>query len=176
MNNPNFSEDKKWYALYTKPKHEFKAETQLAACGIEYFLPSVVRVKQWSDRKKKVKEPLFSGYIFVCGNERDRLIALEQYAIVRSIFFEGKPAIVPNWQIENLQKMLEKGEDVTVTDQLSTGTTVKIISGPFKDIEGIVYETSNQEKMLSITIDLLRRSVIVKIPRDSIIEKKSKAG
>lgn len=176
MNNPNFSEDKKWYALYTKPKHEFKAETQLAACGIEYFLPSVVRIKQWSDRKKKVKEPLFSGYIFVCGNERDRLIALEQYAIVRSIFFEGKPAIVPNWQIENLQKMLEKGEDVTVTDQLSTGTTVKIISGPFKDIEGIVYETSNQEKMLSITIDLLRRSVIVKIPRDSIIETKSKAG
>ena len=176
MNNPNFSEDKKWYALYTKPKHEFKAETQLASCGIEYFLPSIVRIKQWSDRKKKVKEPLFSGYIFVCGNERDRLIALEQYAIVRSIFFEGRPAIVPNWQIENLQIMLEKGEDVTVTDQLSTGTTVKIISGPFKDIEGIVYETNNQERMLSITIDLLRRSVIVKIPIDSIIEKNSKAG
>ena len=102
-------------------------------------------------------------------------MALEQYAIVRSIFFEGKPAIVPNWQIENLKKMLEEGEDVTVTEQLTIGTPVKIISGPFKDVEGIVYETSNQEKMLAITIDLLRRSVLVKIPRDSIIEQKSKA-
>jgi transcription antitermination factor NusG len=173
--NPEYSENKKWYALYTKPKHEFKAEAQLAANDIEYYLPTVIRIKQWSDRKKKLKEPLFNGYIFVRGNEKDRLIALEQYAIVRSIFFEGKPAIVPNWQIENLQKMLEKGGDVTVTDQLSIGTQVKIISGPFKDIEGIVYETNNQEKMLAITIDLLRRSVIVKIPRDSIIEHKSKA-
>jgi transcription antitermination factor NusG len=175
LNNPDFSEKKKWYALYTKPKHEFKAESQLNANGIEYFLPSVVRIKQWSDRKKKIKEPLFSGYIFVYGNERDRLIALEQYAIVRSIFFEGKPAVVPSWQIENLKKMLERGDDVTVVNQLSVGTHVKIVSGPFKDIEGVVYESVNQEKMLAITIDLLRRSVVVKIPRDSIIEQKSKA-
>lgn len=174
MDNPDFSEDKKWFALYTKPKHEFKAETQLKVSGVEYYLPTVIRVKQWSDRKKKVKEPLFNGYIFIYGNERERLIALEQYAIVRTIFFEGKPAIVPNWQIENLKKMLEKGEDVTVTDQLQIGSTVKIISGPFKDVEGIVYESSNQERMLAITIDLLRRSVIVKIPRDSIIEQKQK--
>ena len=172
MDNPEFSIDKKWYALYTKPKHEFKAETQLTSCGIEYFLPTIIRVKQWSDRKKKVKEPLFSGYIFVYGNEKDRLIALEQYAVVRSIFFEGRPAIVPNWQIENLQKMLEKGEDIIVTEQLTVGSNVRIISGPFKDIEGIVYESSNQDKMLSITVDLLRRSVIVKIPKDSIIEHK----
>lgn len=175
MDNPDFSTEKKWYALYTKPKHEFKAEAQLSAVGVEFFLPSVIRIKQWSDRKKKVREPLFSGYIFVCGNERDRLLALEQFAIVRTIFFEGRPAIVPNWQIENLQKMLEKGGDITVSDKLAVGTNVKIISGPFKDVEGIVYEESNQGKMLAITIDLLRRSVIVKIPQDSLIEKKSKA-
>ena len=175
MVNPQFSENKKWYALYTKPKHEFKAEAQLTASGIEHYLPSVVRIKQWSDRKKKVTEPLFSGYIFIHGNERDRLIALEQYAIVRSIFFEGRPAIVPSWQINNLKIMLEGGGDVTVTEQLNVGSHVKIISGPFKDVEGIVYESGNQEKMLAITIDLLRRSVVVKIPRDSIIEQKSKA-
>lgn len=166
---------KQWFALYTKPRHEFKAETQLQACGVEYYLPSVVRIKQWSDRKKKVKEPLFSGYIFVHGNERDRLLALEQYAIVRSIFFQGRPAIVPDWQIDNLMKMLEKGEEIVVSDKMEIGSRVKIINGPFKDIEGVVFENSNQEKMLAITIDLLRRSVIVKIPRDSLIEQKSKA-
>lgn len=175
MNNPAFSENKKWFALYTKPKHEFKAEQQLSACGVEYYLPTVVRIKQWSDRKKKVKEPLFSGYIFIHGTERERLIALEQYAIVRSIFFEGRPATVPDWQIENLRKMLEEGTEVTVTEQLSVGTHVKILSGPFKDVEGVVYESVNQERMLAITIDLLRRSVVVKIPRESIIEQKPKA-
>ncbi len=172
MENPNLDKSKHWYALYTKPRHEFKAEEQLKACGIEYFLPKITRLKQWSDRKKKVTEPLFSGYIFVYGNEKDRLLALEQYAIVRSIFFEGAPAIVPDWQIQNLQKMLENGTDIEVTEQLKIGTKVKIISGPFKDVEGIVYQTPNQERMLAITIDLLRRSVVVKIPANSLIEKK----
>lgn len=175
LENPQMPKNKQWFALYTKPRHEFKAETQLQACGVEYYLPSVVRIKQWSDRKKKVKEPLFSGYIFVHGNERDRLLALEQYAIVRSIFFQGRPAIVPDWQIDNLMKMLEKGEEIVVSDKMEIGSRVKIINGPFKDIEGVVFENSNQEKMLAITIDLLRRSVIVKIPRDSLIEQKSKA-
>lgn len=176
MDNPQFSENKHWYALYTKPRHEFKAEAQLKGCGVEYYLPTIVRVKQWSDRKKKVTEPLFSGYIFIYGNERDRLIALEQYAIVRSIFFEGRPAIIPDWQIENLKKMLEKGEDIEVTDKLQIGSKVKIINGPFKDVEGIVYENANQERILAITIDLLRRSVVVKIPRDSLIEQKNGAA
>ena len=172
MKNPAIGKNFYWYPLYTKPRHEFKAEEQLKGCGIEFFLPKVTRIKQWSDRKKKVTEPLFSGYIFVRGNERERLLALEQYAIVRSIFFEGAPAIVPDWQIENLQKMLENGTDVEVTDRMKVGTTVKIISGPFKDVEGIIYELPNQERMLAITIDLLRRSVVVRIPTDSLVEKK----
>ena len=79
-----YSENKKWFALYTKSKHEFKAAAQLNECEIEYYLPTVVRIKQWSDRKKKVTEPLFSGYIFLHGSEKERLIALEQYAIVRT--------------------------------------------------------------------------------------------
>lgn len=169
------SANKKWFALYTKSKHEFKACEQLKASGIDFYLPTIVRIKQWSDRKKKVTEPLFSGYIFIHGNEKDRLNALEEYAIVRSIYFEGRPAIIPDWQMENLKKMLERSSEVSVTDQLNVGTEVKIISGPFKDVEGIVYLNNNQEKMLAITIDLLRRSVVVKIPRDSIIEKRPRA-
>lgn len=172
MINSEIPEKKYWYALYTKPRHEFKAESQITACGIENYLPKITRIKQWSDRKKKVTEALFSGYIFIRGREKERLISLEQQSVIRSIFFEGKPAIVPDWQIDNLKKMLAKTSDITVTDKLKVGTPVKIISGPFKDVEGIVYNTSNQEKILAITIDLLRRSVLVKIPVDSLIEKK----
>ncbi|MBK8944049.1 MAG: UpxY family transcription antiterminator [Ignavibacteriae bacterium] len=170
MQNPLISQQKNWYAMYTKPRHEFKSVTQLNAAGIENYLPTITKTRQWSDRKKKVDFPLFSGYIFVHGNERDRLIALEQQSVVRSIFFEGKPAIVPDWQIENLKKMLERGTDISVTETLAIGSRVKIISGPFKDVEGIVYENANQDKILAITIDLLRRSVIVKIPKESVIE------
>jgi len=55
--------DKFWFALYTKPRNEFKAEQQLIAAGITNYLPTVTLLKQWSDRKKKVTEPLLRGYI-----------------------------------------------------------------------------------------------------------------
>lgn len=31
--------EKAWFALYTKPRSEFKAAEQIDECGINYFLP-----------------------------------------------------------------------------------------------------------------------------------------
>ena len=50
MNDPS---EKHWFALYTKPRHEFKAELQLKNISIDNYLPTYIVTKQWSDRKKK---------------------------------------------------------------------------------------------------------------------------
>ncbi len=165
------SRNKNWIALYTKPRHEFKAALQLDRVGVEYYLPTIIRLKQWSDRKKKVEEPIFRGYIFVKCNEKERLLALEQTAVVKTIFFDGKPAIVPEWQIESLRKMLEGNPEVTISDQLKVGSRVKIITGPFSGVEGVVYQSDKAERMLAITIELLKRSVIVRLSPESVVKK-----
>ena len=67
------SKDKYWFALYTKPRNEFKAEQQLTAAEIINYLPTLTLVKKWSDRKNKVTEPLLRGYIFIYANEEERL-------------------------------------------------------------------------------------------------------
>lgn len=167
MENSN----KHWHPLYTKPRQEFKAEQQIALLGIEYYLPTVTRLKQWSDRKKKVTEPLFNGYIFVYGEEKDRLYALQQNAIVRSLTFNGKPAYVQNWEIENLKKMLAEKREVTIKNTLIAGTKVKVVEGPFKDVEGIVSYTPNNERELAVVIDLLKRSVVVYLPPECVVKK-----
>ncbi|MBU2492482.1 MAG: UpxY family transcription antiterminator [Bacteroidetes bacterium] len=167
MENSN----KHWHPLYTKPRQEFKAEQQIALLGIEYYLPTVTRLKQWSDRKKKVTEPLFNGYIFVYGEEKDRLYALQQNAIVRSLTFNGKPAYVQNWEIENLKKMLAEKREVTIKNTLIAGTKVRVVDGPFKDVEGIVSYTPNNERELAVVIDLLKRSVVVYLPPECVVKK-----
>jgi hypothetical protein len=91
------SDNKYWFALYTKPRSEFKAEQQLNAVGVENYLPTVTRLKQWSDRKKKITTPLLNGYIFIFSNEADRLTSVEQQAIVRCIFDSGRPARIPGY-------------------------------------------------------------------------------
>jgi len=167
MENSN----KHWYPLHTKPRQEFKAEQQLLLRGLEYYLPTITRLKQWSDRKKKITEPLFNGYIFIFGSEKERLAALQQNSIAHSVTFNGKPAYCHEWEIENLKKMLAEKREVSIQNTLIAGTKVKVIEGPFKDVEGFVSYTPNNERELAVTINLLKRSVVVYLPPECVIKK-----
>ena len=161
--------DKKWYALYTKPRHEFKAEEQLNSVSVENYLPTFTAIKKWSDRKKKVTSPLFRGYIFIHSNEKERFIAVEQKAIVRTICFNGKPSAIPDWQIESLRIMLTETFDVVISDKIETGAKVKIIDGPFMDVIGVV-TAQQEESWLAVSVELVHRSVMVRLPKESIIK------
>jgi len=161
---------KHWFAFYTKPRHEFKAAEQLNGLGLEYYLPTIRTIRQWSDRKKKVIEPLFKSYIFAYCSEVERYYAVQQNAIVKTIFFDGKPAIVPEWEIESLKKVVEGSEEIFVSDIPRVGTEVKIIDGPFKGVIGKVFENENNRWMLAVSIKLLRRSVIVHLPASKVVE------
>ena len=57
----DINDSKKWFAIYVKSRSEKKVFKQLVDIEIESFLPLITRIKQWSDRKKKVEEPLFTS-------------------------------------------------------------------------------------------------------------------
>lgn len=161
-------ETKHWFALYTKSRQEFKAEYQLNRLDIITYLPIVTKIKQWSDRKKKITEPVIRGYIFINANETQRLTALEQSSVIRCIHDLGRPAVIPDWQIDNLKKMIEYKADYFVQEGLVTGTKVEITEGPFTGVTGVV-QSSAEGKTISVTIELLNRSVIAYLPKESIL-------
>jgi transcriptional antiterminator RfaH len=163
------SREKFWFALYTKPRSEFKAEKQLTDAGVNNYLPKITRLKQWSDRKKKVTEPLLRGYIFIYADEQERLISVEQLAVVRCIFDAGRPARIPEWQIDNLRTLLETKSDIFVRNGIVPGAKVRILTGPFEGVIGTIV-SGDTGKSISITIDLLNRSVITKLPAESNVE------
>lgn len=162
---------KKWYALYTKPRHEFKANEQISANDITTYLPTTTVIKQWSDRKKKITEPLFKSYIFINADENERNIALSSDSVVKTIFFNGKPAVIPDWEIENLKQILNSNQKVIVYNGLIQGTKVEIASGPMKGLEGVISMVSKDEQTLSVSIEMLNRSVIVSLPSSTVTKK-----
>ncbi|MHB8338541.1 MAG: UpxY family transcription antiterminator [Ignavibacteriaceae bacterium] len=163
------SNDKSWFALYTKSRSEFKAAEEIHSVGVEYYLPSITRVRQWSDRKKKITEPLLRGYIFIFADERERMISLEQESVVRCIFDFGRPAKIPEWQINNLRLFLNGQSDFLVNEGLIPGEKVLIKDGPFEGVIGTILDKGN-EKSIAVSIDLLNRSIVALLPKDSSIE------
>lgn len=154
--------NKCWFALYTKPRQEFKAELQLKASGIEVYLPKITRLKQWSDRKKKVTEPLINSYIFIRSSERERLLALEEDAIVRSVFDCGRPAKIPDDQMQNFIDFIKDEEDYFVINGIVKGAKVLIKDGPFTGVTGVIVEEP-YGKTVAVSIELLNRTIVARL-------------
>jgi len=154
-----------WYAIYVKSRHEFKVVERLTKSGIEAFLPAVERIRKWKDRKKLVKFPLFPGYLFVHIEKSYDLIirTLKTPGVVRMLYSaNGEPAAVPEDQIIPLKIAIENKKEIDLYPYLKEGQTVRIKSGAFEGITGIL---KNKEKThyLIVSIDILKRSVSIKI-------------
>jgi len=160
-----------WYALYTRPRFEKKVETQLSERTIEVYLPVQTVVRQWSDRRKKVKEPLFRGYIFVHVSSEDRKKSMKVDGVVKMVGFGGKPSIIPDGQIESIKRLLEGGVSLELHDYLQTGDLVEVTQGPFIGTKGRLIEKRNQRRFI-INIDAIRQSIAVEI--DPVLLKKIK--
>lgn len=91
-----------WRVFYTKSRAEKQCEERLRAAAVDVFLPKRRVIRQWSDRKKKVIEPLFSGYIFANVGERGRLDVLEDYGIVGSVRIGRELVEMPQREVDSL--------------------------------------------------------------------------
>ncbi|MFD1294202.1 UpxY family transcription antiterminator [Lutibacter holmesii] len=129
-----------WFVLRVKRRNEIKIASQLEALGFQIFCPTVTTVKQWSDRKKKVIAPLINSYLFIKIQEKDRAKVFEVPGVLKYLFYLGKPAKVPNKEIELLQEYLVDSSLSAAIDQKKEGDAHIISSGPFKGKEGVIQE------------------------------------
>ena len=162
INSTNSKNKLNWYAIYTRPRFEKKVDMELKRKGIESYLPIQTVVRQWSDRKKKVDQPLFGGYVFVHTTSNDRIDSLQVDGVVRMIGFGGKPSIIPDDQIESIKRFLTEGFRFEPIDYLVKGDRVKVTYGPLMGVEGKLVEKRNERRFV-ISIEAIRQSIAVEI-------------
>ena len=157
-----------WYAVSTKSRHEYKANSGLSQKGLLTFLPEIEVWSKRKDRKKKIFIPLFSGYLFVetpCLDNETKLSILKTFGVVRILGKkENAEAIaVPDNNIEAIQRFINKKVEVFSLQYPQKGEPAKIIDGPFAGIEGIVISRNVEKELFVISIELLQRSVAIKL-------------
>ena len=138
-----------WYVIYTKPKWEKKVAEQLLQLEINCYCPIIIKVHQYSDRKKKVAVPLFNHYVFVQLEEKDKNLVFLSPGVVRYLFWLGKHAIVKDHEISTIKNWLEKGNQSNITlTPYKIGETIKLSSGPFLDQKAIIKEMTPKHYIL----------------------------
>lgn len=161
-----------WHALYVRSRSEKKVLAQLEEMGIEAYLPLVTTVRQWSDRRKKVEEPLFKSYVFVRSNAKEYLPILNVYGVMRFVTFEREAVVVPDNQILAIKKFVEeyeRGEEYKIKndEDLKVGQKVRIITGSMKGLVGRI-QTIHNKRHLLVYIEAVGQYLPVQISRAKV--------
>ena len=143
-----------WYVIYTKPQNEIKVASALEKMGITTFCPVQTEIRQWSDRKKKVKIPLFKSYVFVQLEEIERNLVFSVPGAVRYLFWLGKPAVVKDTEIETIRKWLNSDDiDVLLLEKYTVGDEITIERGLLKNQRAVV-ERIQKKKLRLVLKDI----------------------
>jgi transcriptional antiterminator NusG len=157
-----------WYAVHTRSRHEDKVYARLVQKSIKAFLPKMEVWSRRKDRRKKIKVPMFSGYLFADIPLLSNEIKLDVLTTVSVVRILGKPNShvpipIPDEQIEAIQRLIDSKVEMEPFQYPREGERARIVDGPFKDIEGVVLSTDYKKNLFVVSIDLLQRSVAIKL-------------
>lgn len=144
-------ESKYWTAFYTKPRNEKKVAERLSTSGFEVYCPLRVTLKQWSDRKKKVKEPVFTSYLFAKVDELERGAILQDQGVVSSVFWLKKPVRIRQSEIDAIRTFLDEYPEAQGAPiDIREGDQAQIAAGPFQGESGIVQQIRGNKVLLQL--------------------------
>lgn len=160
-------EEKKWYAIYTKPRWEKKIDASLTRKGVESWCPLKKIERQWSDRKKIVEEPLFKSYVFVHINPLEKSNVLMTDGALNFVHYLKKPAVIRDEEIQIIKKYLdEKDANISIISEegYREETRIRVNHGVFMDKEGTVIRGG--KKKVFVKLESLGQVMVVEFPAE----------
>jgi transcriptional antiterminator NusG len=157
-----------WYAVHTRSRHEDRACLGLLQKSVHAFLPKLEVWSKRKDRRKKIMIPMFPGYLFVeiatLTNEI-KVDVLKTFGVVRILgkSIGSEPIPVPDNKIDAIRRIVDSKVEVQQFQYPRVGEPARIIDGPFKGLEGQVLRTDYEKELFVIEIELLQRSVAIKL-------------
>ena len=161
-----------WYAVYTKPRWEKKVAALLDEAGVEYYCPLNKVIKQWSDRKKIIEDPLFKSYVFVHISDEEKTKVLNTEGVIQFVYYLKKPAVIRDEEIQLIKTyLLEKDVQITVQNlkQFEEKDVVVISKGVFMDNEGVVVKGGKRK--VYVRLESLNQLMTVEFPADHLQHK-----
>lgn len=149
-----------WWVLHTRSRAEKSLVRRLAGSTAGFFLP--LHRHEWRSRGRLLSSylPLFPGYVFLHGDETDRMRALETNLVA------GCLPVVDQQQLrrdlERVYRLMASDAPLSPEARLQPGARVRVARGPLEGLDGKVLRHEGRLKLL-IEVRLLQQGVSVEI-------------
>jgi transcription antitermination factor NusG len=165
------AEGSRWYACYTRGRHENKVASHLDSRHIETFLPVHREDVQWSDRRKTVERPMFPSYVFARFESSEVQQVMNTRGLVTILRAGGKLAAIPDEEIENLRRFAEVLSDRGIVPErepvIEAGDRVRVVSGPFAGIDGVAVLRRGRTR-LRVSLSTVAEGLLVDVDDASL--------
>ena len=151
-----------WYALQCWVRKESLIVTQLETQGFDCFLPKYKSVREWSDRKKEVEQPLFPGYVFCRFEYSQRRPIVVTPGVLQVVGCGRTPMPVEQREIEAIQFAIASEVPTQPWPYLAIGERVRIHTGKLSGLEGILVNFKGNHRVV-LSVSLLQRSVALEV-------------
>jgi transcription antitermination factor NusG len=167
MQKANGQLNRKWYAIYTRPRWEKKVNLLLSEKGVESYCPLNKVKRKWSDRFKTIEEPLFKSYVFVKVDDGEKTIVRMTSGVINFVYWNKKPAIIKEKEIQTIKRFLDEHENIQVyAKDIKLNDRVRITTGLLMDQEGEVVDI--RRKAVRVAIDSLGYILVAYIERSKL--------
>jgi len=154
-----------WWVAHTKSRNEKALAQDLICKDISYFLPMSWKVRRRRSRTTRSLLPLFSGYLFFCGEENQRIELLRTNRLANLIEVKDQQRLVK--ELLQIEQALRAGAPLVPHKYLKAGQHCQVIAGPLTDLQGIIVKTKNATRLV-LRIDMLGQAASVEIDTDMI--------
>lgn len=154
-----------WWVAHTKSRNEKALAKDLIHKNISYFLPMSWKIRRQKGRTIRSLLPLFSGYLFFCGKENQRLEVLRTNRVANLLAVKDQQILLN--ELSQIEQALRTGAALTPHKYIKAGQYCRVIGGPLADLQGIVVKTRNTARLL-LQIDMLGQATSVEIDTDMI--------
>ncbi len=130
---------------------------------LRYFLPLIERVRVSSGRKRRVLLPLFSSYVFFCGDEQDRLAAIKTNRLCRAIKVADQEKFLS--ELVNIERALLAKAKLDFYPFVAVGRRCRITAGYFEGVEGTVIHNNNTARII-LEVSILGQGASMEVSAD----------
>lgn len=170
MNRETIRDTSCWYALYTKPREEERAESNLRAWGLETYAPKI-RARgpdRFTGKPTYTIKSLFPRYIFArfIANDLMHKICYTR-GVSRIVSFGGEPVPIADEIIEAI-KAQEEDSYVRLNEGFKSGDKILIESGPLRHLTGIFERDTKEHTRIRILLSTINYQGHILIDREMV--------
>ena len=155
-----------WWLVYTKSRQEKKVAEQLAAFKAPHFLPVVKRKSLSRGRTRTAEIPLFAGYLFLYGTDRDRIHALQTNRVTTMTQVVDGDRLRSD--LLRIAQLIALDAPLTPESRLIEGQPVRVKSGLFTGYEGTVIKRSGKTRLF-VAVQYMKMGASMEI-QDYLLE------